>query len=324
MASSPRWACFFYYSLVFYGIYIIYSSLLNTKERGNKIMWVIFSLLASILNAVQSEINKNYKVDGFRLNTYRSFISTVVMIPLIGFIEWNLSAYYYFVTFVVALLSIGGMVLQYDLAAKKNGRVACLHQPVGVVITFIFWLCLKPEEINFFIENWINAMAILVSFGLFAYGFSMVRKSDTGAHILSTVVSIALLFSLSTIVSKIALETNAEVIGVSLNFVMVCNLFMFLISFPIFVYRLNQRKFTITKKDIKGAAYISVSHTVSWILLCFALIYAENPAYVSVLIGLTPLWFMIYYKLRNIKDDSNPRAGLIMAFSAILVIIFGG
>ena len=44
----------------------------------------------------------------------------------------------------------------------------------------------------------------------------------------------------------------------------------------------------------------------------------------SVVAGLTPLWFMVYYKIFKIKDEAKPIAGIIMAASAILVILFGG
>jgi hypothetical protein len=286
-------------------------------------MWIIFGLLASILGALQTEINKNYKMDGFRLNTYRSFISMLFFIPFLGLIEWNLPLNYYLMVFIIACFSVLFMMMQYNLATAKNGRIANLFRPVSIIITFVFWLAINPEQRAFIANNSFNFVMIISSFVLFFIGFQMTRKSDIGPGIMLKVIEIAIFNSMCVVINKFALGYSENVFGAALNLVLICNLFMFLISFPIFLYMHQKQKLKFTKQDFQCSFYVSLVHTSSWVLFCLALYYASNPAYVSVLLGLTPVWFLIYYKVLKQKDDASPVGGLIMALAAILIIIFG-
>tara|TARA_B100001778_G_scaffold304738_1_gene282908 strand:+ start:2125 stop:2256 length:132 start_codon:yes stop_codon:yes gene_type:complete len=36
--------------------------------------------------------------------------------------------------------------------------------------------------------------------------------------------------------------------------------------------------------------------------------------------GLIPVWFMLYYRMRNIQDDASPKAGLLIALAAIMIL----
>ncbi len=46
----------------------------------------------------------------------------------------------------------------------------------------------------------------------------------------------------------------------------------------------------------------------------------SNSAYVSMMDGLIPVWFMLYYRMRNIQDDASPKAGLLIALAAIMIL----
>ena len=106
-------------------------------------LWGIFALIAGLTYCIQTEINKNYKVSGFKLNTYRSLIAAVLMIPLIPLMEWPKLPEYYLVVLAEAAISVVCMMAQYNLAAQRNGRVACLHQPIALMMTFAIWLVIS-------------------------------------------------------------------------------------------------------------------------------------------------------------------------------------
>jgi hypothetical protein len=51
-------------------------------------IWGLFALAAGLTYCIQTEINKIYKIDGFALNTFRSFFACLMMAAFIPFMEW--------------------------------------------------------------------------------------------------------------------------------------------------------------------------------------------------------------------------------------------
>ena len=94
---------------------------------------------------------------------------------------------------------------------------------------------------------------------------------------------------------------------------------MFIISFPVY-YSQNKTKL-ISSTIMRASGSVALFHPVSWVFVCLAIILTPNPAYVSVITGLAPIWFMVYYRLKGIKDDASPMAGMFMAVAAIIVLI---
>lgn len=285
-------------------------------------LWGFFALVAGLTYCVQAETNKVYQIPGFTLNTIRSLFAVLIMLPIIPFMEWPTAPEYYLVVILEAAVAVVCMAAQYNLAAKKNGRIACLHQPIAIILTFTFWIFWDYSQRQFLIQNPMNTAGIAIAFLIFIFSVQFIRKNDTGWSTLITVMPIAVLYSVMAVISKIALEHGDTLLEISLNFVFLCNVFMFLISAPIYYFLKSSKKNTfIDKHSIIGSGYIALFHTVSWVAVCIAIILTPNPAYVSVVTGLAPIWFFIYYKFKGIKDDASPIAGVFMAFAAILILV---
>lgn len=282
-------------------------------------IWGLFALLAGITYCVQAQANKHYQIDGFTLNKFRSLFASVLMVLAIPFMEWPSSIWYYFVVFMVAALSVIFMLVQYNLSAKKNGRIACMHQSISVVLTFSFWLAIDESQRNFLLDNPFKVLLILLAFFVFIFSVQFIRKNDTGWSAFLIVFPISILYSVITVLTKLVLDGGESLLPISLNFVFLSNLFMFLISLPF--YLLKNKHEPIQRKLLTGAGVIAIFHTLSWVLACIAIILTPNPAYVSVIIGLAPIWFMLYYRFRCIKDNASPIAGLFMALAAIIVLL---
>src|ERR1700733_109753 len=98
--------------------------------------WAFLALLAGITNCIQIEINRHFRHNGFELNAYRAAISALLLLPFCHFVEWPADSRYYMAAFLSAAISVVGMMVQYNLAATKSGRVANLHQPITIFLTF--------------------------------------------------------------------------------------------------------------------------------------------------------------------------------------------
>ncbi|GEM_PF-1064236 len=289
-------------------------------------LWVVFTLFSSWMYCIQSELNKRFKINGFKLNTLRALFSACMMVPLIPFMEWPQVPAYYLVIILEGAISAVGMMVQYNLAARHNGRIANLHQPISIMLTFVFWLIWDQSQRLLLIENPDKAIGILIAFVIFISSLQFIRKNDIGLQILMSVIPVAVLYALMSVIGKIAMESGETLLPIALNFVFLSNISMFLISLPVFLsQRMNRPKRNITLFKIDGhlfkaASSIAFFHTFSWVLISLAIILTPNPAYPGFIGGLAPVWFMIYYKIRKIDDDSNPIAGLFLSLASLILI----
>ena len=288
-------------------------------------LWVVFSLFAGWAYCIQSEFNKHFKIDGFRLNTFRSLFAAILMIPLIPFMEWPEFKEYYFVILLEGAISVVGMMVQYNLAARHNGRVSNLHQPIAIMLTFVFWLTWDSEQRNLMLDNPDKLIGISLAFIIFIASLQFVRKGEAGLQILMAVIPVAVLYSLMSVISKVAMSHGDTLLGIALNFVFLSNIAMFIISIPLFLSQQIKKKTIFQDMDInffKASFIVSFAHTVSWVLAAIAIILTPNPAYPGFITGLAPVWFMIYYKLRGQKDSASPIAGLFLTFATLVLLYF--
>ena len=255
------------------------------------------------------------------LNTVRALFSTLLMAPLLPVTEWPILPAYYLVVIVGAAISVVCMVTQYNLAAQKNGRIACMYQPIEIILVFAFWLMIDPIQRQYLSDNPLKALGIGAGFLIFIASMKFVRKNDVGWLAFLAVVPIAVLYALDRIITKLALEEGVSMLAISLNFVFLSNIFMFIMSLPL-LYNISAVKLVPSKAVLNGAAWIALFHTLAWVLVCIATILTPNPSYVAVIVGLAPVWFYIYYRLRRIPDDANPVAGIFMMLASFIVLLF--
>ncbi len=284
-------------------------------------LWAFLALLAGVTNCIQIEINRLFKHDGFELNAYRSLISALLLLPFFRFMEWPTDTRYYLAVFLGAAISVVGMMVQYNLAAKKNGRVANLHQPITIFLTFIMWLMLDGKQLDFLKSHPLNLLGILFSFLLLFISVQFVRKSDAGWRALLAIFPVGVLYAFLGVVTKLVLDQGTTLLPISLGFVLLSNIMMVMISFPVILSKKVQTRHIFNRAILKPALYVSVFHTISWILINVATILTPNAAYPFAITALSPLWFMLYYKLKGVKDDASPYAGALMFAAAVILVL---
>jgi drug/metabolite transporter (DMT)-like permease len=283
-------------------------------------IWAVFAILAGMFFAVQSEANKHFKVDGFVLNTVQSFISVLLLLPFVGVMEWPSSPTYYLIVIVCAASGVISMMALYNLAAKQNGRVACLYQPIAVLLTFCVWLFIDKAQFSFLMANPLNFATIIGGFVLFGISIQFIRRNDNGWQALLAVIPIAILFSAGMILTKLFLDQGNSPFLISLNFVFLVSAAMGVLSLPLMVSNHIKSPNIITKHVLLAGLVVAIFHTIAWVLFNVGLILSPNPAYVSMMDGLIPVWFMLYYRWRGIPDDASPKAGLLIALAAIIIL----
>lgn len=288
-------------------------------------LWVLLSIFANWAMIVQIQINQKHKYSGLILNNYRSFFSTAILVPFIPWMDFPNDITFYLVCFLTAAISVVCMVVQYNLAAKKNGRVANLHQPIVIFLTFITWLFIDQSQMTFFQENLPNTLLVIIAFVTFFISLQFIRRNDAGFEALKAIIPVAILYSVLVIATKLILQTGQDALPICLSFVFVCNGIMSLLAYPLNKSRFFKEddKIKIDRRFMINTFGISFFHTLSWVLISLAFIMAPNAAYPVAISSMAPVWFMIYYWITKQKDDASPVAGLVMACGAVLLVLAG-
>ncbi len=286
-------------------------------------MWAILALFAGIMNAAALEVNKTYKFQGLTLVFWRSCASSLLLLPFLFLMEWPQNEMFYLVILLTAIASVIGIMVQFNLAAKHNGRVANLSQPISILGTFIIWLALdQAEQMRFISDTW-YAVGVFAAFAMMIGALQFIRKNDTSWEAFLAIAPVGLLYAVTTVLTKLMLDEGTGAFAISLTFVLLGNVMMVFTALPVLMsQKIGDKNKSIMPRRIFEAAFISgFFHTVSWVTFNYAIIIALNPSYPSLIIALNPLWFALYYKCIGVKDTVSPVAGFVLALSAIILMV---
>lgn len=286
-------------------------------------MWAVLAIIAGMMNAAALEVNKTYKFQGLTLVFWRSCASTLMLLPFLFLMEWPQNAVFYMSVLIMAIASVIGLMVQFNLASKHNGRVANLSQPISIIGTFIIWLALDQAEQLRFISDFWYAAGVFISFGLMIGALQFIRKNDTSWEAFLAIAPIGLLYAASTVLTKLMLDEGTGALAISLTWVFIGNIMMAFTALPVLMsQKIGDKNKAFMPKRILEASFLSgILHTASWVMFNYAMILSINPSYPTLVIALTPIWFALYYKCRGIQDNVSPFAGMVLAFSAILLMI---
>ena len=286
-------------------------------------MWFVWALISGLTFSVALEANKHFKLEGLTLTFWRSVMSALLMLPLILAMEWPSDPVYYLVICLTSAVSVIGTVVQFNLAAKHNGRVANLDLPVKIVLAFLIWLVIDRVEREAFFSDPVYAGGVLASFALMIASLQFVRKNDASWSAFLAILPIGVLYAVIGVLTKLMLDDGESVLGISLSWVFLGSILMAVTSLPLLVsQKMSGKKLDIVSPNIlKGALFCAFFATIAGVTYNFAVIATPNPGYPGVVIAMTPVWFAVYYKCMGIKDELSPVAGLFLGLSALILLL---
>lgn len=285
-------------------------------------MWFIFALVASWFYCFSVEINKHYPYDGLLVTTWRCFFASIGFLALLPFMYWPVDPIYYGVIAINTVTATWARQRMFAIVVKNNSRVACLQQPICIVLTFIIWLFLDKAELDRMLTDYPYGAGVMAAIVLVILSLQFIRRNDASWQALKAVFPIGVLYAFLGVFAKLVLDTGEPSLGVSLNWVFLNNLAMFAFSLPFTLRRAKKQGFALRPQHIeKATIYGALTHSTSWVLSAMAVIYTANPAYPAILGAMIPVWFAVYYKARGIRDDFSPVSGLILALAAILLLV---
>lgn len=282
-------------------------------------MWVIAALANSLLSANNAEINRRHQQEGFRLNMWRTALAALWWLPLALLQTWPRDPAFYGAAVFSGVAIIVANVITNDLAARHNGRVAIIHMPLKAILVFIVWAVLNDQAREHILQNPLIILSVFLCLGTMVLSMDSMRRNDASWEALIRVMPIVVLYSIGDVMTRIILPAEAlgERISVYLFVVTAVSAGVSMLLIP---WRPKPHLPLYSPKLMRAAGEAAVSSTLNHIVFLIALSHAPNPAYVSMIALLAPVWLLVYHRLKGVPDNANPWAGTVLVLAAVIMV----
>ena len=301
--------------------------------------WFLASFLVSVIVALRSDINRRKKLDGFRLNFWTSAYILLGLLPMTflwAIHQIDVDAWFYLTAIFCGVGQVIISSVKFNLAAHHNGRVSNMEGPVKTFFAFGLWLVLDATFREGVFMSPVKIGGVLAMFAIGSWALNRMRRHDTSFKTFMIVAPIGVLAAVADIFAKIALTAQSS------NFIPAITIFLCVLFFvnvmvclPIIIIRRTETQSYLwgivtferigrpifVKEMMQTAAVVAVTVISAYSAFYYALSVAPNPAYPSAICMLTPMWLLLYHRLKGIRDDANPIMGTLMVASAIGLVL---
>ena len=293
-------------------------------------LWWLFALCASIISAVFAYSNQIFKMNGLLFMVYRGFLVALITLPVILMLP-PIKEPFYYVFCILQGICIAFNDHRFFRAVKAFGaEVASIIQPISISFIFVFWLFFKPSQFQEYCQAPLTSVGIIACLIGITFSIIKIRNSKASGKAFFYLLPMLIILSFGDIFNKKSMYYGQENLTSAIVYYafitgMICGVS------NLFVYIRKKKKIsTIFKsKNLKHGAIISVIIIVSMAFKNLAMNYTQNPAYVSAIILLSPIWIIIgnniYVKLKKAKTGYSHvkpwLAGLLLISVIGLVIL---
>jgi hypothetical protein len=286
------------------------------------ITWQLTALVACLSLCAAIETTRRARLDSSDTLLYRGIIGGFFLLPAAPLMVWPTSLAFYLMVAGASLLAAYTSLLISDLAAKRNGRVAMMVQPLAILLTFVGWLATSPQARDQIAAHSYNLYATLICLAVIGISLQFMRRNDYAWWALRAVLPVAIAQAVLFVAYKGFLADSGALLPLILTIVMLQNFGMVILTPLMSLIRRrdpNQSIYRFARFPLLPLILISALHSLSTFALILSISLAGNPAYPLALMALAPLVFYVYYWVRGWPDRASPWAGLCLALAATLL-----
>lgn len=286
--------------------------------------WVIMAFFASLFNAAWRLVSEYFKVDNKALIFWRGAFPALYASPILFFIPWPKDPLFYVFVISVACIVTFTDVILFDITKKYGAGVPSRLQPLGILLSFIAWFLIDTNQIDLYLEKPVITVGIITSLLMIVFTTTRLRRCTISKEVFIQMVPVIIATSAAGILIKMGLahaESSNQAVGYYILVQGTAIAIFVAIRESIKRRRLNR----ILDKDVLKAGFvIGLLTPCSVFCAAHAFIAADNPAYVSAVILLSPFWIVLIYKSLNKKEQGDVKTGLLLVASVIALVLFKG
>lgn len=287
--------------------------------------WPILSILAAIFSCGCLLTSQFFKEGGQYLVLMSRIFTLFAFIPILFFIPWPTDYRFYGAVIITGILVGYADTNMMNLTAKYGGGVVSRVLPLVILMTFVFWLMIKPSQIFDYLERPLQSLLTLLTLSGCVFFSSNMRHCAVSFDALKKMIPTLICFALNMALAKYAFGYSSFHSGVY-YYILVQTATVI----PIMILLGTTSKKPFLKIDIKKLSQRNILASgllvsIFWILSMISKNYANtltpNPSYVAALTMTVPVWMIVIYRIIDHKDQTDAKSGIGLMICTIFLTL---
>lgn len=313
-------------------------------------LWAFYGLTASLFHSSYMIANQYLKMPGWAVMVLMRGLIVLALLPMALTTKPIADPWFYVAVLATSLLAFNAdsmlMSCIKDFGAGPVSRIFALTIPTS----FVLWSGLHPSSLQPLIDNPISGTGAVIALFLTTYFIFQLRACSISLPLLKRFIPVVvLLFAPIDIINKTAMDrVGDDVITGAFYYVFVqsVGIIAIVLSWGTTQHFYNLTKNTGKKKkkkkilpfdvtllrfDLRKEKWRKIFVGVSSVAFFFmAYLFFKNlgmkatlnPAYITLLVSLSPFWIIVINRMTNYKDSSDIKSGIGLIFSALALVTF--
>ncbi len=269
-------------------------------------LWYLFALLSGLASATYTSVNQFFRMSGALLMVYRGLMVAALVLPFMLVHPFIKNPYFYLICLLQGIV-IAVLDYRFARAVKVfSAAVTATVQPMSIGIIFFMWLLFTPSLIRSYIAHPVQFLIILICLSGIVLAALKLRHAKTGRRAMKYLMPCLLLLALGDVLNKQAMMFGAENLTAAIfSYCFITGLVCGSWNFILYFRQEKSVKPIFEKKNLLRGLVISLSMIFLMASKNAAMSGTPNPAYVTAIISLYPLWILLG---QGIYQRLNPRA----------------
>ncbi len=282
-------------------------------------IWYLIALFASFIAGVYVYMNQYFKMDNNAAMIYRGAFLAFALLPFIFFFDPIENPYFYIYCAIQGIFIYAVDSKVFKLSNDIGAEATSIYQPLTITAIFLVWFLINPEKLNKITENKSIFIAEILCLLIITYAVVKIKKAKSSANVLPFIAPLIALGVVVDIMNKKSMGMGGDNLISAVYYYNLTTAIVIGIC-SLIGYKNETAKYNIFSKKamIAGGVILLVSLLLTG-LKNVSMFYTPNPAYVTAILGVAPLWVIginkVFLKLGVVKEVKR----LDLRYTAILV-----
>lgn len=292
-------------------------------------LWWLWALCSSVLAGMMIYANQIFKMPSSLMMTYRGAVQSFILLLLFPFFEMPSDPWFWILGTIQGFLIAYCDKKTFLCSRLYGGEIVGSIKPYVIAFVFILWLVIRPQQMAEMLQEPKKFGLIILCLGAIVFSLRSICKGRVGKEAFLALLP-ALLVSVFVDTNNKYITTLGASAGLASSIFYYCWITAFFSGLPNLTKFLRHRdwRLAFAPRYIAGGFLVIFCSLGGNLFKNTAMYYAANPAYVSAVMSLYPVWIIIwnnfYYRRQN--AERYPRCnfmavGLLLA-AVIALILF--
>ncbi len=290
-------------------------------------MWIIFAVLASLVNAIYYICNQNVKLKPSVFMIYRGGLVALSAVPFLFFYDIVSAWQFYAIAILQGIITAHNDLKSFKSNRKYGAETVCSIMPMNVGFTFLIWCFIEPMIILQYAKSPVRSLFIIGALCGIVCALSKYRRVKITKEAFLTLLPVMILGSFIAIFNKTIMNyAENSLWGLCFWRIFVSSLVVGIIHIFVYIRREGNFKELYREANLQKG-WIFIFMPASMVCRNMAMFYTDNPSYVSALVQVSLLWVIVFNRYvpfihcKKMCMKMEKKWAFLMLVSVIVLIV---